>query len=252
MLLFQGVSWIDTNILPYKISFVCVEPVCSTGIMPKHCSPIEFISDPNTFEKNIIYDLNLNDIFTKDLLKFRYTANVGSKLRLLQDSELEFTDPNVKIGGLIIGRPTMKITWYLTSKRDVPSSLCSIDDSCLHSLNTTGGFVDFNNPFMKTDQIFYICAASSEFRLCSNGFLVDSSYPHAGIVSIDTFNGYVIDGSHLAVTWKGFTGNKDAVKLGYLSDIAGYQYAVGMLTIFGSKLSRQIHINRYNENIYGV
>lgn len=224
---FQYSVWIDAAFLPYKHSCVCVEPLCSSGIRPKQCSPVDLNSDPNSFEKKTVYDLNLNDIRAKKVVKYQYTANIGTHLRKLHDSELDFADAYVKIGGFIICKPTIRITWYLMSTQDVPTILCSMDDSCVYSMNTTGGFVDFKNPTIRKSKIFYICASSSEFRLCSNGFLVDLSNPSKGVVSIENYNGYVMDGTQLALSWRGFSGNRQAVQLGYQSDIERYNYAIG-------------------------
>lgn len=188
---------------------------------------MDYLSDPNTFNKDLLYDLNLDDPFIRTVQNYRHSSNVGSNMINLQKHEMDFAVRNVRIGGLIIGRPNLFITWYLTSRHQIPTSLCSLDDACLLSANTTDGFIDFKNPFIKNNQILHICAVSADFKMCSNGFLVDDGYPKPGIVDVDTYNDYVIDGDHLSITWTGFEWNKDALKLGYLSDIAEYKYAIG-------------------------
>jgi hypothetical protein len=41
--------------------------------------------------------------------------------------------------------------------------------------------------------------------------------------------GYLGEASEMTIRWTGFQGNREAVVLGYPSDIAFYQYAVGMV-----------------------
>ena len=212
---------------PYKTTYSCVIPICTTGIKPSQCSPIKIISDPNEFSKEVIYDLNLNDPFSKDVYLYYQSTNIGSKMVQIHNAEMDFADRNVKIGGLILGRYYNGITWYLMTERNFPRLACSYDSFCLLTKKTVGGLIDFNYQQMKNNQIFYICAESSAFQLCSNGFLVDNSAPTGGIVFVETYNGYVIDCTKLTIRWTGFMGNTNAKKLGYMSDIEGYRYAVG-------------------------
>jgi hypothetical protein len=82
--------------------------------------------------------------------------------------------------------------------------------------------------------MFYLCANVHQTRhvhsitICSDGFLIDEILPEKGVVVVESTNGYLIEGSEMTLRWSGFHGNHKAEIIGYPSDIAYYQYAVGM------------------------
>lgn len=196
-----------------------------------NCSVIKSLGDPNSFDKNVVYDLNMNHPFTTSLWEIAHSSNLGNKLTDLHNEEMDFANSSVRVGGFIVGRPSQKIIWYLMKKPEISGKPCSFDLNCIFIKNTTGGFIDFENPRLKFSGLLYICLevqTSPIESYCSNGFLVDDKRPKAGVVEINSHNGFVTDGSILNVEWSGFTGNKEAVQLGYLSDLSYYLYAIGM------------------------
>ncbi|CAG2202818.1 unnamed protein product [Mytilus edulis] len=207
--------------------YVCIEAFCPSGDIKRDCSRSTVIDDPNIYDKKIVYDLNLNNPAVMRILELKHSSNIGKYLTVLHDNELDFAERNVKIAGFILGVFDVSVRWFLMKNSQIPSIDCSHDSSCLFSTNTTTGFVNFDNPFLKENGILYICALTDSFQGCSDGFLVDDDIPNGGKVSIPSRNGYVIEGSSMNIQWSGFYGNSKGVDLGYPNSIAYYQYAIG-------------------------
>jgi hypothetical protein len=196
-------------------------------------------TDPNTHDKNILYDLNLNNPSTKATKQFKNSLHIGDALGRLHDSEMDFADHYAKIGGFLIGQSEVTIKWYLMKARHIPLGSCSLDHLCLVKKETASGFVDFDNQPLKENGIFYICAVVTKTNnrtgqsshICSDGFLIDESLPEEGVVAIQSENGYLIDGSEITLRWSGFHDNRKAEIIGYPSDIAYYQFAIGKFII---------------------
>jgi len=196
-------------------------------------------TDPNTYDKNVLYDLNLNNPFTKTIKQFKDSLHIGDVLGRLHDSEMDFADHYVKIGGFLIGQSEVTIQWYLMKARHVPLGRCSLDPLCLVKKETASGFVNFDNQSLKDNGIFYVCAVVTETNnrtgqsshICSDGFLIDESLPEEGVVTIQSENGYLIDGSEMTLRWSGFHGNSKAEIIGYPSGLAYYQFAIGKFII---------------------
>lgn len=219
---------------PHTQLYACVESFCLSGASHYTCHSINIKTDPNHYDKNVLYDLNLNDAFARTVEQYKYSLNIGDKLGKLHSSEMDFAAHNSQIGGFLIGQVDVTIEWYLMTTRKIPNVRCTLDPSCLVTKNTTSGFVDFGNTHRKENGMLYICANVNKRRnihyitVCSDGFLIDENLPEKGVVIVESTNGYLIEGSQMMLRWSGFHGNHKAEVIGYPSDIAYYEYAVGM------------------------
>jgi hypothetical protein len=70
-------------------------------------------SDPNKYNKYILYDLNLSDPLAKNIQQYQYSMNIGDNLGRLHDLEMDFTDRSARVGGFILGHTDVMIEWYL-------------------------------------------------------------------------------------------------------------------------------------------
>lgn len=218
----------ELPVYAFTTLYVCIDSFCQSGTYYHTCSVVNTLGDPNTFNKDILYDLNINSQFGNEIQAYKHSENIGEKLLELHGSEMDFAGHDVKIGGYIIGKPDLPITWYLTRDPNTFGGKCAFDPQCLLSKNTIGGFVNFENLKIIENGILYICAKSSTMQtICSDGFVIDENFPTGGQVSVEEVNGFIIEGSTMSIQWTGFEGNKDALKLGYNSDMAGYMYAIG-------------------------
>ena len=221
----------------HKKLYACVNAFCLFGPSHRTCLSINMTSDPNKYSKYILYDLNLNDPLAKNIQQYQYSMNIGDNLGRLHDLEMDFTDRSARVGGFILGHTDVMIEWYLMKVQNIRHGRCSLDPSCVTVKNTSSGFVDFDNPPLTESGVFYLCAIVHQTdihnlqtkHVCSDGFFVDESSPMKGHVTIESTNGYIIEASEMTIRWTGFQGNREAVVLGYPSDIAFYQYAVGMV-----------------------
>ncbi|CAG2236399.1 unnamed protein product [Mytilus edulis] len=218
----------ELPVYSYKHLFVCIDSFCVSGSYFQSCSAVNTFGDPNTYSKDILYDIDSNSHISRVLHGYDHSENIGNKLSELHYYEMDFAERDVKIGGFISGQSGMTINWFLMRNQKLPKQKCIFDSQCLLSKNTTGGHVNFENPYVNENGVFFICAIlSTQQKLCSDGFLIDDTSPVGGEVSVKSYNGYVIDGSKISIHWSGFRGNRHALVLGYQSDIAGYQYAIG-------------------------
>ena len=221
----------------HKKLYACANAFCLFGPSHLTCVSINMTSDPNNYNKDILYDLNLNDRYAKAFQQYQYSLNIGDNLGRLHDLEMDFIDRSVRVGGFLIGQTDVMIEWYLMKVQRIPHGRCSLDPSCLTVKTTSSGFVDFDNPPLTESIVFYLCAIEHQTdihniqtkHLCSDGFLVDESSPMKGVVTIESTNGYIIEASEMTIRWSGFQGNREAAVLGYPSEIASYQYAIGMV-----------------------
>ncbi|CAC5398105.1 unnamed protein product [Mytilus coruscus] len=207
--------------------YVCIEAFCPSGDIRRDCSRSTVTDDPNIYDKKIIYDLNLNNPAIKRISELKHSSNIGKYLKVLHDNEMDFAEQNVKISGFLLGVIDVSVKWFLMKHQVIPSIDCSLDLSCLFSMDTTNGFVNFDNPYLKKNGILYICALTDSFQGCSDGFFVNDDILKGGTVSIPSINGYVIEGSSINIQWSGFTGNSKVIDMGYPNAVAFYHYAIG-------------------------
>ncbi|XP_063447914.1 uncharacterized protein LOC134727462 [Mytilus trossulus] len=224
---FKDSACLDIPVYLHHAIYVCLEAFCPSGDISRVCSRSAVIDDPNIYDKKIVYDLNFNNPVVKRIAELKHSSNIGKYLTVLHDNEIDFVERNVKIAGFILGVFDVSVRWFLMKNSQIPSIDCSHDSSCLFSTNTTTGFVNFDNPYLKENGLLYICAVTDSFEGCSDGFLVDDDLLKGGQVSILSRNGYVIEGSTISIQWSGFYGNSKGVDLGYQNAIAFYQYAIG-------------------------
>ncbi|XP_076108987.1 uncharacterized protein LOC143076978 [Mytilus galloprovincialis] len=225
--LFTDSDCLDIPVYLHHQTYVCLEAFCPSEDIKRACSKSTVIDDPNIYDKNIIYDLNLNNPVIKRILELQHSSNIGKYLKVLHDNEMDFAEQNVKISGFLLGVVEVSVKWFLMKYQVIPSIDCSLDLSCLFSTDTTNGFVNFDNPYLKENGLFYICAVTDSFEGCSDGFLVDDDIPKGGKVSILSRNGYVIEGSSINIQWSGFSGNSKVIDMGYPNAVASFQYAIG-------------------------
>ncbi|CAC5398098.1 unnamed protein product [Mytilus coruscus] len=218
---------LDIPVYLHHQIYVCIEAFCPSSDIKRACSRSTVIDDPNIYDKKIIYDLNLNNPVIKRISELKHSSNIGKHLSVFHDNEMDFAEQNVKISGFLLGVFEVSVKWFLMKHQVIPSIDCSLELSCLFTTDTTNGFVNFDNPYLKDHGILYICALTDTFQGCSDGFLVDDDILKGGKVSIPSRNGYVIEGSSLHIQWSGFYGNSKVIDMGYLNAIAFYQYAIG-------------------------
>ena len=233
----QDAECFKLPVYTHKTLYACANSFCLFGRSHLTCLSINMTSDPNDYSKDILYDLNLNERYAKAFQQYQYSLNIGDNLGRLHDLEMDFIDRSVRVGGLLIGQTDVMIEWYLMKVQRIPHGRCSRDLSCFTVKTTSSGFVDFDNSPLTESGVFYVCAIVHQTdihnvqtkHVCSDGFLVDESSPMKGVVTIESTNGYIIEASEMTIRWSGFQGNREAVVLGYPSDIAFYQYAIGMV-----------------------
>jgi hypothetical protein len=61
-----------------------VESFCLSGASHHTCHSINIKTDPNHYDKNVLYDLNLSDPFAKTIEQYRYSMNIGDNLGVIE------------------------------------------------------------------------------------------------------------------------------------------------------------------------
>lgn len=86
-----------------------MESFCLSGASHHTCHSINIKTDPNHYDKNVLYDLNLNDPFPKTIEQYKFSLNIGENLGKLHSSEMDFAARNSQIGGFLIGQVDVTI-----------------------------------------------------------------------------------------------------------------------------------------------
>lgn len=224
---------------PHRALRACLEGYCRSGKVSKTCTFINVIQDPNYYNKGVVYDLDARSEFFSALDAYKYTRNIGNKLKELHTNEINYRAQFFRPGAFIIGLGKTINVWCISKSARVPMR-CEEDDSCLELKRETGGLVKFSSKLpMEYNTMYYICVnitSNVSSSQCSNGFIIDRDPPSKGEVYIKTKkNGYITDDSRLDIHWHGFTDDNKFRNLGYPSSIQFYEIAIGKYFFFVSK-----------------
>ena len=226
--------------------FVCAKAICLSGMSDMLCKRVHLTHDIHNYDPYNIYDIDASELNLErafHLVKSRYLDTDGMKF--IHSKEIHFVTSNTLIGGVFTNTANRNVSWYLLTSRSLPQN-CSSDQTCISSIETVGGVVNFKKVYLQNRQQYYICArvqaseVSREFfttsldslSRCSNGFVVDDDPPEPGNVNfIGKNNGFVTDPTTLTIAWKFFTDVEKYVNISFGSGIAGYAYALGKHTL---------------------
>ncbi|KAJ8302437.1 hypothetical protein KUTeg_018833 [Tegillarca granosa] len=214
--------------------FACIQEFLISGLWKTVCKKVETVSHPNGFSTNIVYDVDMNSPDVIKLLKLLHSSYIGDEISTLHSNELDFAQPTISLGAMIIGRSGLNTSWFLMKTPRIPLS-CYGESDCIDTNTTMEGFIKFKIPLV-SDNVYYICAVSTmnssvakiqdDLNACSDGVIIDSSRPVAGDVEIKNKNGYITYGKEMIVSWIGFSDSLLYTDLGYGNGIKEYQYAL--------------------------
>ncbi|XP_061172145.1 uncharacterized protein LOC133181615 [Saccostrea echinata] len=216
---------------PHKNMHACLEGYCRSGRMSKTCSPINVQQDPNSFSKSVVYDLDAKSDFFLEIEAYKYTKNIGGKLKDLHSNEVDFKSNFFELGGFVIGIGNEEILWSVMKSPRIPLR-CEDDPECIYSKTGRGGLITFSSKVpLKSNVIYYLCVndiANFTVNRCSNGFVINLEPPAIGKVNVHTKKkGFITDDSLINVYWQGFENDDFYSKIGYPSNIRFYEIAVG-------------------------
>lgn len=155
-------------------------------------------------------------------------------------NELDFGTASTTVAGAIFHTSGRTVTWYLMTKREVPSQ-CNCHTNCLTAKTTSNGYVVFNND-IKLNTLLYICAFSNstvlqrelftenleEISSCSDGFVLDDKPPVPGNIYVGNNSGFITDTRNILLSWDAFKSSVDVTTLGYDDEIKSYSFAIGI------------------------
>ena len=221
----------------YLPRFFCLEVTMFSGHVGVLCEPIATPTDPNTYPKNAVYDVDINDQHLDQLLPSLHSKNIGHQLMILHQMEIDFCWSNRKVGAIMIGVGDSLVTWTVRTALPESNSTCSDDVHCLYSTSTTGGYLQLPNVDLPESKIFICAETSGRIAIrekdneeihgvsgCSNGFIVDRSPPSAGHVTFSSNDGYITYLLQQSIYWYGFTDNSQMFNDG--GELM-YRYAIG-------------------------
>ena len=171
-----------------------------------------------------------------------HSSNLGSKMTVLHDAEIDFGTSKQHIAGIMMHATERNVTWFLKKSPDLHKLTdCDKDKDCIHSSISDDGFMSFDMSLITRNEAYYICAYSNttlipretfvetlpEIQSCSNGFIIDDASPTIGKVLVKNTGGYLTDSSEIDMSWRGFDDNTDVEKLGYSNRIKYYSYYLG-------------------------
>ncbi|KAJ8312052.1 hypothetical protein KUTeg_009425 [Tegillarca granosa] len=225
----------------HRVIFTCLEVFCMSGRQEKYCVPLNVRYDPNLYLNHKVYDVVAKTEYFQSIIPYLGSKYIGDKLSVIHDNEVDFITPWNIVAGVLLGVDDRLISWFLMRRQGFPIGSCNNDLDCIYEDATTKGYIAFKNVQLKDEHIYYICAKSDKtviqreffteeipaFESCSNGFMVDSSPPKPGDVTIVSRNGYITDKSELLIHWDDFKDSALYLKMGYNSGIAFYQYSIG-------------------------
>lgn len=217
--------------------YICLQAYCTSGKQATHCERLQIQFHQNKFPKEIVYDIDVNEINFNDMKQIIFSTNIGERLNYYHDNELDYSRNRLSLGAFMIGLQDRHVAWYIMAKKELPTTECSYDVSCLLSQETQEGAISFGTIDLGEGK-FYVCARSeAESRQrkdfvenfdkvegCSDGFIIDETRPSLGTVKINSNSGYISDSSELLITWNGFYDNSDS----YGPEVLQYRYAIGM------------------------
>ena len=224
---------------------VCVRAVCESGAMTTVCQEPKTSSHPNDFDKTTLYEMSTESFHRNEINTFLSSKNIGSKLSLIHNSEVDFVRLKTNLVGVILGGYGRKVKWYLMQKPESPLRACSDDPACLKEVESTDGAGRFHRTNLQKNMKYYICAFSSktfitrefftetleEINTCGNGFVVDNDPPVSGEVTLMSNNyGFLTSQRNIRVLWNDFQDIDEVVNINYKSGIASYQVSLGTCT----------------------
>ncbi|KAK7493717.1 hypothetical protein BaRGS_00015046, partial [Batillaria attramentaria] len=196
--------------------FMCVHPMfpwkaenptCHIAFRPRTRS----LNQVNPFH---VIELAHSTLRETDFSEFLHSSQLGSKLQDLYDLDLDFARSDVLLSAIVTAGEGREVTWFLSTSPRVPvDGNCAGDVECVTSKSTTDGKVVFPRADSKLEdgKVYFICASVSatdhqSHEVCGDGVVIDDIPPVAGSVIISNADsGYLPDGSHLLVTWRGFS-----------------------------------------------
>lgn len=229
----------------HSLMYTCLEVFCISGRQEKHCVPLKIRSDPNQYPNDKVYDVHANAEFLQIIIPSLGSKYIGGKLSLLHANEVDFILPTHVVAGVLPGAGGRLISWYIMQRKRLAVNTCQGDIDCIYEDKSYKGYIVFKKVQLKEGNIFYICAKSNQtviereffkeeipaIEACSNGFFIDSKPPKPGNVTMVSNNGYITDKSEVIIYWDDFQDSDSYIKMGYLSGVAFYQYAIGKYII---------------------
>ncbi|XP_061166326.1 uncharacterized protein LOC133175235 [Saccostrea echinata] len=197
------------------------------------------LSNPNSYSKDIVYDLNAYSEEALAMEIYKFSSNIGNAMKTLMRLEFNF-GLKTKVAGFLLNVGIRNITWNIMKRAEVPR-VCANDPDCVSSKTSSGGFVVFSSKIpLEESIIYYLCvnipsSQSTEYvydgqgkHLCSNGFVLDNKAPAIGYVKVDDLQqGFLRNFTELRFMWHGFEDNTKYELLGYESGISKYSSCLG-------------------------
>ena len=210
---------------------VSLEGYCGSGRMANICAPMDITQDPNNFNKGVVYDLDARSSIFTELEEYKYSRNIGNKVKDLHTNEINFRSKPFKLGGFVIGLGNKETVWSIMKSAHVPVR-CFEDDDCISSKVVTGGLVEFSSKSpLEFNRLYFTCVnvtVDATLSQCSNGFVIDTVPPTKGEVTVHTKkSGFITDDNLINIHWRGFADNNLSKRFGYPSSIKFFELAVG-------------------------
>ncbi|XP_060552014.1 uncharacterized protein LOC132713433 isoform X3 [Ruditapes philippinarum] len=221
--------------------FACIRAYSTAGNVAIECTKASTIMK-SVYDIDTVYDMDIGSNSWQMIKEMLHSSNLGSKMSLLHDREVDFGTSETLIAGVLMHATDRNVTWFLKRTPELAKSIdCDKDKDCVHSAISDNGFMPFDMNLLKRNEVFYICAYSNmtlvpresfedilpEIKSCSNGFIIDDVSPTLGKVFVKNFGGYLTESSKIDIYWKGFDDNTDVNKLGYRDRIKYYSYSIG-------------------------
>ncbi|KAL4218457.1 hypothetical protein ACF0H5_023192 [Mactra antiquata] len=234
----QVSSCIEIPLHLHSTMYGCIRGFTQAGDMIYDCQTLSYQSSDHKLD--VVYDLDSSNK-EWDILKQAITSsNIGTILKTLHDSELDFGTTNTTVVGAMLQASERSVTWFLMQKRHVPLD-CDTDPNCVISMVTNTGYVPIARSDIVYGTIYYICASAKsvdvvrelfvdtlpEVHTCSNGFVLDNKQPVGGSIHVTNTDGFLTNTKKLEVSWDQFSDDVQATKFGYSDNIEEYSLAVG-------------------------
>lgn len=172
-----------------------------------------------------------------------HTLVSGPKIHTLQVNDIDYTNVTNRAFAIITGSlHNLHYVWVVEGKDECPYSSCQQNlPCCISSTQSDRYTIDFRDVSLYSGRYYKLCAMSNssaidtevgervvdKVNVCSNGFLVDTTPPTVGKISIGHGSLAARPSSNcLSMKWNGFVDEEEAA---FTNDdgIAYYRLSVG-------------------------
>jgi len=184
----------------------------------------------------LLYDLPVEYKYLEQLKDILHSNQLGPMARILHDDEVDFSRDTRGIAGALQGSACEEHEWWVQEDPRINCKEHSTDVICIKRIYTSTNIAQFKHMKLKDRTKYHICVHASggscnSFKVCSNGFIIDTQPPLAGNVFVghDINSGIHSDNNSIYIYWEAFSDLEDEIEVPYASGIKEYFYAIGKL-----------------------